>query len=432
LPVLGHIAQFIRDRDALFRRGFAEHGEIFSIRLPAPVAIVAGPQLNRWFYSETDKALNISKPYKFLKAAFGNVLFTASKEQYDEQRSLLKLIFSNERMRGYLDAMNVEVDHWLAGLGEQGEVDITAEMQRLTQYVAGRAFLGPNFRHELGEDFWAAYVDIGRGIDAVFPAHWPLPKFRRRDKAKAKLRAIFAPLCEQRSRNPSAYDDVVSILVNTPLSTGRPLDREEVISLWTGLLWAGHETTAGQAAWSIILTLQHEHVRRRFEEHVRALPSHTALGAKELRSLELAYNIVDETTRLRPSADLQLRVANEPIELAGYNIPKGWRVMVTSAVSHHLSTQFQDPARFDPDRFAAERGEGKESYAVVGFGGGRHKCTGMTFAKNEMAIILTKLFRQYDLELVTQNPEVVSGVGANRPAPAVVRYRKREELRGAH
>ena len=424
LPWVGHVPQFMRDRDALLRRGFEQHGEVFCVRLPNPVAVIAGSQLNRWFYSETDRSLNMSKPYEFLKAALGEVLLTAPKERYDEQRPLLKVIFSNERMRGYTDAMNKEVDHWLSSLGDHGEVDISLAMRRLTQYVAGHAFLGPDFRNELGEEFWDAYADIGHSLDPVIPPHWPLPKFRRRDKAKATLQRILGPACERRRRTPGAYDDVLSILVNTPLLDGRVLEQDLVVKLWMGLLFAGHETTAGQAAWSVILTLQHDAVRRQLEASVRALPDGEPLGPKQLRALEFAYGIVDETTRLRPSADLQLRIAEEPVEVAGFHIPKGWRVMVSGAVSHFLDRQFSHPDRFDPDRFSDARGEGNDPYAMVGFGGGRHKCTGMSFARNEMVVILAKLFGKFDLELITKRPVVVSGVGANRPSPAYVRYQR--------
>ena len=42
LPIVGHIPQFVKDRGGLLKRGFEEQGEIFSIRLPKPVAVVAG------------------------------------------------------------------------------------------------------------------------------------------------------------------------------------------------------------------------------------------------------------------------------------------------------------------------------------------------------------------------------------------------------
>jgi sterol 14alpha-demethylase len=425
LPWIGHLPQFMRNRDALMKRGFDEHGAVFSLRLPSPVAVVGGSQLNRWFFSETDRTLNISKPLEFLRAALGEVLLSAPKEVYDAQRPILKAVFSNERMRGYVQAMNVEVERWVASLGDRGELEISQAMLRLTQNVAGHALLGPRFREELGDEFWSAYGDVSLSIDPVLPPHWPFPKFLRRDKARETIRRIIHPAYERRRRDPAAYDDVLALLANTPILAGRTLDPDLAVLLVMGLMFAGHETTAGQAAWSVILPLQHEPVRHRLEQHVRALPAHDPLGAKELRSLDFAYRIVDETTRMRPSADILIRSVEEPVDIGGYQIPKGWRVMASGTVSHNIASQFKDPERFDPDRFSSDRGEGNDAWAIMGFGGGRHKCTGMTFAKNEIVVILAKLYGQFDLQLVSKDPVIVRGSGANRPSPTILRYQRR-------
>jgi sterol 14alpha-demethylase len=425
LPVVGHIPQFFRNRETLLKRGCEEHGPVFSIRIPDTVAVIGGSQLNRWFYSETDHALSSEKSYEFMRAAVGEVLLTAPRALSEAQRPVLKVIFSNERMRGYIEAMNAEVDRWLASLGDSGKVEISEAMRHLTQYVAGRAFLGGSFREEIGEDFWQAYADLGASLDPVFPPHWPLPKFRRRDRGKQVIRDVLGPICEKRRRDPATYDDALSIIATTPAANGGPLPQEQVVQYLVSLLFAGHETTAGQAAWSIILTLQHAPVQRKLEALVRELPKDASLTAKSLRALDYAYHIIDETTRTRPSADLQIRMTEEPVEIAGYHIPKGRRVMVSSAVSHYLSAQFRDPDRFDPERFTPERGEGDDAFAVVGFGGGKHKCTGIHFARHEMVIILAKLFNQYGLELITEKTHVATGYGANRPSPTYVRYKRR-------
>ena len=40
---------------------------------------------------------------------------------------------------------------------------------------------------------------------------------------------------------------------------------------------------------------------------------------------------IDETTRLRPSADLQLRTVEETIHFGEYEVPAGWQVIVNAA-----------------------------------------------------------------------------------------------------
>ncbi|MEM8536155.1 MAG: cytochrome P450, partial [Chloroflexota bacterium] len=187
-----------------------------------------------------------------------------------------------------------------------------------------------------------------------------------------------------------------------------------------------HETTAGQAAWTIILLLQHPeylaHVQQEIEQHAERT---TQIDGPTLSRLKSLYWAIDETTRLRPSAPMQIRVTGQPVTLGAYTIPSGWRVIVNADVSHHLPEVFGNPEQFNPLRFAPEQNEGKNTFNIIGFGGGIHKCTGMNFAKNEMAVIVARLFQQFDVELLTPTPHVVMGKGANRPSETWIRYRRK-------
>lgn len=428
LPVIGHALEMMNNRRQLFERGYAEHGKLFTISLGNQNAVVLGDKdHNRIFYAETDKKLNISDVYDFLHAAIGEVLFTAGLEVYNNQRPVLLAIFKRERMEKYIEAMNIEVGRWLEALGDAGEINISAEMQRLTQYVAAHAFLGEDFRQELDDDFWSAYADLGKSLDMVLPPNLPLPKFRRRDRAKQYIRDVFAQLAEKRRRNLDAYDDLITILLTTPQKDGTFMDDDAIATMFTGLMFAGHETTAGQAAWTIIQLLQNPDYLAQVQTEIEAeLSDDTSIDAYKLHKLNHLYWAIDETTRLRPSADVQMRIAEEDIVIGDYEIPAGWRLIVSEVVAHYDPNTFSDADEYDPMRHAPERNEASNPFSIIGFGGGIHKCTGMNFAKNEMAIITAHLLNQYDLTLVTPNPRVVTGMGANRPSDTIIRYQRKD------
>jgi hypothetical protein len=63
-------------------------------------------------------------------------------------------------MEGYIEAMNLEVQRWLDSLEQSGEMDVTKEKLRLTQYLAGHALIGSRFAEELGDSFWKEYAAI--------------------------------------------------------------------------------------------------------------------------------------------------------------------------------------------------------------------------------------------------------------------------------
>lgn len=426
-PVLGHALEMMNDRNTLFKRGYQEHGNLFALKLgPRRAVVVTGEKYTKQFYLQTDKTLNMQDGYKFLKASFGEVLFTASKEMYANQRILLKEIFRMHRMVHYIQAMNIEVQLWLDSLGESGEVDLSNAMLELAQFVAGRAFIGPNFREELGEDFWLYYADISAALDPILPPNLPLKKFRKRDAAKAEIRKVFKRIIQKRRETPSDYEDLVTILINYPMQDGQFMDDEMITNMFMGLMFAGHETTAGQAAWTLTQLLQHPAYLKYVQQEIDELvPYGEDIDGELIRKLQHIDMAIEETTRMRPSADLQLRTVEQPITLGEYEIPVGWQLITNAANTHNLPGTFKDPEKYDPFRYTEDRKEGRGPFAIVGFGGGMHKCVGMNFAKNEMAIITARLFQQFEVTLLTEDVHVVQGNGANHPSPAWVRYKKK-------
>ena len=430
-PGIGHALEFQRDRLSLVQRGFTEHGGVFALKLAKQnVAVVIGPDNQKTFFMETDKALNIQEPYSYLRAMFGEVLFLAPHEEYLRQRPFVQEMFKREKMLHYVDVMQEEVRAWLDTLGDEGEMEITGQIAHLVQEVAGNCFLGRQAHQQIGREFWDLYADLSKALDPLLPPNLPLPKFIRRDKAKARMGEILRPIIAERRQHPEEYDDFLQDLIVKEDQAGAQIDEELILNMLLGFMFAGHETTAGQAAWTIILLLQNpDYLRLVLDEIDRVAPYGVHIDPKRMVALDHISWAVREVERLRPSADLLMRVVDEDIEFGEYVIPKGWLVQVAQEVGHKLPAYFDQPEQFDPLRFAPGREEDKQHrFGLFGFGGGAHKCTGMNFANNEMTIITALLLREYDLELVTKQPTIKRGMGANRPSATVVGYRRKAGL----
>ena len=429
LPVLGHAAEFQRNRPDLIRRGFVEHGGVFSLKLANQnVAVVIGPDHQKKFFMETDGRLSIQEPYQFLKAMFGEALFLAPHDKYLQQRPLVQELFKREKMLHYVDVMQTVVQEWLDGLDDSGKMDITSEIGVLVQEVAGNCFLGPEVHQAIGREFWDLYIDVGKALDPLLPPDLPLPKFIKRDKAKARMTEILGPIIAERRTNPHKYDDFLQDIINKAGEGDEPIDEEMVRNLLVALMFAGHETTAGQAAWTLIFLLQDPAYLQKVLDEIEAIaPAGVHIDPKRMVQLDHIAWAVREVERLRPSADMLMRVVKEDIEFGNYLIPEGWLVQVAQEIAHKLPSQFAQPETFDPLRFAPDRAEDKaHRFGLIGFGGGTHKCTGMNFANNEMIIITALMLRQFEIELVTQDTKILRGLGANKPTKTIVRYRRRE------
>ena len=428
LPVLGHVGEFRKDRTALLERGYREHGRVFTVKLgPQPVAVLVGPDHQRTFFTETDKRLNISTPYAFLRTTFGEVLFIAEHQEYLRQRPFVTQAFGREKMVRYIEIMAIETQKWLDSLGDEGQFEVAGTMARLAQEIAAHALMGERFQAEAGREFWDLYQDLSKALDPILPPNLPLPKFWRRDKAKARMAEILQPILDERRQNRDRYDDFLQDFVNARYKgTDEPIDDEVLLNLMLALMFAGHETTAGQAAWNVILLLQHPDYLALVQEEVDRCVRPGQMDGKTLHDLTHLGYAVRETERLRPSADMLLRDVDEEIEAGGYRIPAGWKVQVAAELAHHLPELFDERDRYDPLRYGPERAEDKaDRFSLIGFGGGTHKCTGMNFANNEMTVIAALLLRQFELELLTPEPQIERGLGANRPEATHIAYRRK-------
>jgi sterol 14-demethylase len=429
-PVIGNMLEFARDRNRLLKRGFKQHGPVFSIRLgPKNVVVLTGEEAQEAFFSNTDKALRMDKAYTFLRASFGDVAFAASPESYFAQRHILHAPFKGNKMPGYVRIMNQEIQLWLDSLGESGEIDIAQALVSPIQKVAAHAIMGKDFRDRMGDEFWGLYMDLSRALDPVLPPDLPLPKFRRRDRAKLKMREILTPIIAQRRAAQEPHEDMLQEFATATYKDGRPVEDEVIVGIIMGLMFAGHETTVGQAAWTIVELVRHpSYLLRVLAELERTLPYGKPIDLATLGELNHVLWAVHETTRMHPSADMIMRYVEEEIEIGEYRIPAGWLALLSSTLGHNMPDVFANPDSFDPLRFAPGREEDKHHrYAITGFGGGIHKCTGMNFANNEMMVIVALLLQQFDLELLTPNVQTRYNDGASRPKDAIIRYRRKPQ-----
>jgi cytochrome P450 len=93
------------------------------------------------------------------------------------------------------------------------------------------------------------------------------------------------------------------------------------------------------------------------------------------------------------------RIANEDMRIAGEEIARGTRVVLSPYVSHRLEGNFRNSEAFDPTRwiekdFTLERG------SFFPFGMGTRICIGERFAKLTATLFLYELIKSgYTIEL---------------------------------
>lgn len=431
LPLLGHAIQFHRNPVDFLRRSREAHGEVFSFRLAnKTVHALTEPRGNGAFFHAPDDQLSAREAYQFTVPMFGKgIVYDVTPELMDEQIGFAIPALRDARMQTYARAIEEETEAYCAGWGDEGEIDLAEAMNELTVFNASRCLIGREFRQRLSAEFAHSYHDLEAGVNLVafIKPDWPLPAMRRRDRGRANLvRLLSAVVAEKRSR-PPIDEDFVDTLMAARYSDGRALTDHELVGLLLTLVFAGQHTSAVMAAWTGILLLQHPDYLKRVLVEQSSLPQGEPLTMDSLRRLVTLERSIKEAERMYPPIVMLIRTILRDFTYQGYTLPAGDLAMVSPAVTHHLSHIFHEPSRYDPDRFAPGREEDRRTqFALIGFGGGKHRCIGLGFAYQQIKVIWTVLLREFDLELTSGEclPDYSTMmVGPRRPC--LVRYRRK-------
>jgi len=368
-------------------------------------------QLN---HPDLARQILVEQPDKFRKPRFitrafrpfaGNGLLTSDGALWRQQRKLIQPAFRHTHVATYGDVMSAHATR-LAGEWRHGEVrEIQAEMMKLTLGVVVQSLFGADITGEAD--------DIGRLMTVVLDASnqrinsalqvpdWvPTSRHRREKRALAKLDAILQSLIHARREGSGEKGDLLSTLLMAvdEESGARMSDRQLRDEMMT-LFLAGHETTANALTWTWYLLSEHPEVEARVVEELDRVLSGRVPTVADLPNLVYGEMVVREVLRLYPPAPGVAREPIDDIRIGGYDVPKGSLVTVIMYALHRDPRFFDDPERFNPDRFRPGWDDRIPRYAYLPFGGGPRVCIGNGFAMIEARLILATLAQRYRLTM---------------------------------
>lgn len=433
LPLLGHMIPFARNPFQFMKRVSDELGEIAQFKIfNQRMALLTGDEASEVFYRSSDEQLDQSAAYKLMTPIFGEgIVFDAPNDRKNQQLKMLMPALRMEAMRQHSGKIVQEVEDMIADWGPSGEFDLVAAMKQLTINTASHCLLGREFRYELTEEFAAIYHDLERGVNALaysFP-YLPIPAFRARDKARARLQELVGNIVKKRASQKDKPTDMFQMLIDTRYDDGTALSENEITGMLIGAIFAGHHTSSGTSAWVLLELLKHPgHLRAVQAELDELLGNDGEVTFQTLREVPKLEAVLKEVLRLHPPLIVLMRQVSEELQFKNYRIREGDMVWASPPVTHRMSHLFSNPEIFDPDRFSAERGEDKNLMAYQPFGGGKHKCSGNAFAMFQIKAIFSILLRRYEFELVEPPENYVDDYTemiVQPKSPCLVRYKER-------
>ena len=402
-PLAGHLQALRRDPIGLFQRVRDELGEIGEINLAGNrVVLMTGEEAQEAFFRGSDEQLDQAAAYPFMTPIFGRgVVFDGTPEQ--RKQALRNQSLTAKFMKGHAQVISEEVERMMEGLGEEGELDLLDFFSELTIYTSSACLIGRQFRESLTPEYFRAFHELEKGTDAIayVNPHLPLPAFRARDRARRRLVELLSETFKARRADRGTTPELFDVLLGLADEQGQPrYTIDQITGMFISLMFAGHHTTSGSAAWTLIELLRHPVV---LEDVVAELDDLYADGRpvshQALREIPALERAIQEALRLHPPLIILMRKVLHDFHYKGFTVPAGKLVAVSPSVSNRMPECFPEPHRYDPSRYAEGREEDKQLFAWIPFGAGRHRCVGSAFAMMQMKAIFSELLQAYRFEL---------------------------------
>ena len=431
-PLLGHLLELRKRPIELFQRVRDELGEIGEIDFAGNrVVMLMGEEAQEAFFRAPDEQLDQAAAYPFMTPVFGEgVVFDATPEQ--RKQALRNQSLRADYMKGHAETISRETARMMQRLGDAGEVDLLDLFSELTMYTSSACLVGPEFREELTDEYYATFYELEKGTDALayVNPHLPLPVFWQRDRARRRLVELLTGVFERRREDPEAKPELFDVLLRLKDEEGKPrYSVDQITGMFISLMFAGHHTTSGTAAWTLIELLRNPHTLQPVIDELDELYADGRdISYQALREIPHLERAILEALRLHPPLIILMRKVMHDFHYKGWTVPAGRLVGVSPAVSNRMPECFPDPGRFDPSRYEKGREEDKQLFAWIPFGAGRHRCVGSAFAMMQLKAIFSDLLRSYEFELA-QAPDRYrndhSKMVVQLEQPCRVRYRRR-------
>ncbi|HET7455477.1 MAG TPA: cytochrome P450 [Solirubrobacterales bacterium] len=400
-PRMGRVPQtaiWSRRAQWLLDQSRARFGPMFSLKIAyeGDWVVISDPELVKQVFTGDPKVFHAGEGNQILRPILGeNSVLVLDEKKHIGQRKLLLPPFHGERMQAYGEKMTEiaarEIESWPTGVPYK----LRPRMQAITLEIIIETVFGVHEgeRMEPLREALRDFLDLTTNPRVLLPVLMVgpdrvnlIPAFRRRVERVDRL--IAAVIDERRRAEDLAErEDVLSMMLQARHEDGSPMSDAEIRDELLTLLVAGHETTATALSWAMERLTRHPEKLERLRAEVEA-------G-------EDAYltATVQETLRLRPVIVVVVRKLTEPVELGGYELPAGARVVPCIHLIHRDPQIYPEPERFLPERFLDNP---PGTYTWIPFGGGVRRCLGAAFAQFEMAVVLRELVRRY--EITPANP----------------------------
>ncbi|XP_069964039.1 cytochrome P450 4p1-like [Bactrocera oleae] len=246
-----------------------------------------------------------------------------------------------------------------------------------------------------------------------------------------KRRQAFAEELEQsedKEDNQGFYTKKRYAMLDTLLRAERDglIDHVGICEEVDTFMFEGYDTTSMALLFSLMnLSLYPEMQERCYQEILDCVEDDLSqLNIQQLSKLQYLECFIKETLRLYPSVPVIAREAANETRLANNLIlPKGAQVTIHIIDIHRSAKYYENPNKFDPERFTAEASAGRHPYAYVPFSAGQRNCIGQKFAMLELKTILVNIIKTFKILPLMKDQDIKLEFGMIIRTPNIIKVK---------
>jgi len=346
-------------------------------------------------------------------------------KEWKRTRSTLSPTFSTSKMKKMSDIMTQTIDTLIDIINTRVEkglnVDFNEVYQRLTLETIGRCGLAMNVNCQTNENdqlLKMVRAALHRQIDTTvivsscFPAIESLLAWVFRKRGRKWTNKVILDKCREvlneRRRNPPnpAPVDALQMCIDAA-GPEKKISDDEIDAQGLLFILAGYETTAASLNFTTYLLAKNPEVQEKLRKEIlEKFDPQTKPNYDNVTSLEYLDMVMSESLRVYPPIPLHFgRWANKERVICGKKVPQGTGVLAATWALHHDPAFWEDPWKFDPERFSIENRDKIIEMTYLPFGDGPRNCIGRRFALMEAKMALVEVFRRYKVSICDQTPE---------------------------
>lgn len=393
-----------------------KHGSIYYIwHCLTPVIILADAKAIRTFYS--DHYSHQREPdFTCLGAVFkdilGNCLATShGRDEVKRCRGPFEKYFSTEVVSSRLKVIGRECKSFIETLPLGNPVDLQrggladVTLRVLVHVVYGEEVLERYFQRVVElSDLLQGAVDMFNVGETRLPFYSLLPtkanqKARRFNEAWDEFNRFLFKEYEEGRLN--AGDGFFFGMMEQLKIHALEMHEKELFHSLDEILLLNIDVSFAATSFALADLAQYRNIQDKVQQEIDKVlqggdPSSEPDLDKKLPYMEL---VLKESSRMHPALALSLpeKTVKPVTDLGGYQIPKGTPVCVDTH-SLNFSEQFwENPDKFDPERFA--NGTKQVPGSFFRFGMGPRKCLGYRYALAINRLVVASILQKFTLEL---------------------------------